>query len=323
MRISAFNSLSKLSNIHTTKTNNAKYTSNDIFVRRASFGKTNDEKTFSSFKKWSDETNFPNHASKITSNPANIIGDGFEGTVYSIPNNDDWVIKTFKRSNLVQYHVDKPEIIEIDDIAPGLNIGQKIASVRIPLNERLSEHFYILKKQTGKPLGVHHILMDNVSAGSTKMHLESLETIAKLPSSSYKKLVDDINYVVDCGYQFDGDTPQNYLLDKENKTINFVDINDLNTDGKSQHSEVLYAILGANFNEKFMNSHRPAEEKELADKLSTVICAKFITAMASTNSKFSNTQHFIQLIKSNAFTKILGTDDINEKLTILAENNLF
>ena len=200
MRILAVNFNNKY--IKTNNKHKNTYNNNDCFVRTISFGNSTDAKTFSEFKKWATETNFLKKASNIMASSENILGNGHEGTVYEIPNCDDWVIKKFKRSNLIQYHVDKPEIIEIDDISPKLNIGQKIASVRIPISDRYSEHFYILKKQNGHPLGVHQLLMNNVSAGSKKMHLDSLEEIAKLPITSYKKLIDDIDFGSIISYNF-------------------------------------------------------------------------------------------------------------------------
>lgn len=323
MKIAQINYIQNAFNINKSQKKNSSNIINDCFVKTTSFSGKKDECSFDEFKKWAEETDFCKNASKIISSSGNIIGSGFEGTVYSIPDTDKWVIKTYKRSNLVSYQVDKPEIIEVRDVAPNLNIGQMVASVRVPLNARITEQFYVLKKQKGNPLGVHHVLMNNVSAGSTKMHLNSLDALAKLPPSSYDKLIKDIAYVTDCGYQFDGETPNNYLLDEDSKTINFVDIGDPITDKKSQYAEVLYALLGANFNETFLNSHRTPEEKQLADKLSTTICAKFISAMSQNDVKFSNTLHFKNLINSKSFTNLLETSDIKEKVKLLAENNLY
>ena len=298
----------------------------DGFIRTTqmtTFGKSEDDKSFSAFKKWSVETNFPNTALSIMADSSNIIGKGEEGTVYQIPNNDNWVIKKYKRSNLIQYHVDKPEIIEINDKSPSLNIGQKVASVRIPINTRLTEHFYILKKQTGKPLGLPKIFINNVSAASSRIHLNSLENLANFPLSSYEKLISDIQYVTDIGYEFDGENPQNYLLDNETQTINFVDIDEVNEENKSQFAEVLYALIGSDFNDKFIKSHRPVEEKELAKKSSLMICAKFITAMDKNKVKFSDTYHFNKLLHSQPMTIMLGTEDLQEKRKALKNIKLF
>lgn len=260
-----------------------------------------DKKSFINFQNWAAETEFLNNAKSIINNPSNVIGNGFEGEVYSIPNSEEWVIKKYFRSSILPTRNAQKLIEELDDISPELNIGQAIAKINLPLNDRLTETFFIHKKQKGTPIGINAILMNTISDGTTQKHLESLENIANLPQESFNKLIDDIDTISKLGYKIDGTTPNNILFDSKTNSINFVDIADKDSEKNSQYSEVLYPLLGAAFSERFLNSNRSEGEKEKAKELSETIIKKFMLAMKNANVRFSPTYNFYKLTTSTVF----------------------
>ena len=266
---------------------------------------SSDSKSFENFKRWANETNFLSNTKQILNNPSNLIGSGFEGKVYAIPNTENWVIKQYFRSNMIPVSKNTPDIELIPDISPELNIGQVIAKVNIPVGERYCETFFVHKKQNGKPIGVNTLLSKSVTDGTTKTHLESLELLANLPQESYKQLIDDIATISELGYKIDGTTPNNILLDSENKRINFVDIADKDPDKNSQYAEVLYCLLGASYGERFLESDRSDKEKTKAKQLSEMIIKKFKTSMNEKKAKFSPTYNCYSLVNTTPFREYM------------------
>lgn len=291
----------------------------DIFVRCCTF--KGDDKSFDAFSKWAKETGFIEKIPEIINNSENILGSGFEGTTYEIPNNDRWVLKEFKRSNLLLYHTDYPEITEIKDISPKLNIGQFVATIKVPLSKNMVQLVYILKKQNGKSCGVPYYLKDIVSDSTVTSHLTYLKALAGLPQCAYDKLIDDITYVTKQGYEFDCLNPYNFMLDMKNKQINFVDIADKVKDDKTQYANVLFSLLDAEYATNFNNSNRP--EKVEADKLSIQICSKFMKAMLNKKSCFSDSTYFDKITGMPAFAKALGVKNRMKALEKLVELGLY
>ena len=73
-------------------------------------------------------------------------------------------IKKPKNDHLWPIQVKETTYTEIDDISPRINIGQPIASLRVPLTPRITEHYYVHKAQEGGKLGLHSILMKNINS---------------------------------------------------------------------------------------------------------------------------------------------------------------
>lgn len=317
MRIQPFISY-KINNINNYPSNSRVLNSNnlkDTFIRSTSFGSNNDDKSFETFIEWAEKTNFTDKAMEIINETGKVLGDGFEGTTFSIPGNEQWVLKEFKRTNLIQQLLRKPEIKKIKDISPDLNIGQMIASVKIPMNDRYAHHFYVLKKQKGESFGVPFSNKDLITDSTVDRHISSLKKAAELPATAYDKLIDDISYINKRGYKIDADNPYNFMLDSKNGSINFVDIAD-KLDDKSfrQYGDVLFALLDGHFATNFNSSDRPEKEKELANKLSTQICSKYLSSMIKKRAKFSYNSNFDNITNTVAFEKVVGERTQEKKL---------
>ncbi len=308
--------------------NNTKVLNRDIasdtFVKTTSFGSKTDDKSFEAFEKWAQETNFTDNAVKIINETGKILGDGFEGTTYSIPGNEQWVIKQYKRTNYIQQSLKKPEIKKVKDISPDLNIGQIIASVKIPINNRFAQHFYVLKKQTGESYGVPHSSKDIVTDSTSKKHIDSLRKMAQLPISSYEQLIDDITYINKRGYKIDADNPYNFMVDWNNKRINFVDIADkLEDKNAKQYGDVLFALLDADFGFNFNLSDRTQYEKDTAKRYSTQICSKFVSTMIRKHLKFGFSSNLSKILVMEPFERAIGCSKSDKKLEKLTELGLY
>ena len=124
------------------------------------------------------------------------------------------------------------------------------------------------------------------------------------------------------GYTFDGKTPNNLTFDASKKRINVTGLKEQNVKKTGQYSEILYALLGSDFSERFMTSHRPQVQKDTAMNYSCGIVGKFLLAMKENNCKFEVTDNFKDLVTSSVFTKVLGTADNKEKLLKLRSAGL-
>ena len=244
----------------------------DTFVKTTSFKGNEPDTSFQAFKKWADETDFISKAEDII---------GFEGMTIEIPDNDNWVLKILKRSTFTQQKTKEPEIHEIKDKLPDLNIGQMIAYVKIPISENTTRTFYVLRKQKGETYGINTTKPTEFNRRNIDMHLKSLQKIAEMPYSTYKQLINDIVKVNDAGYVFDCYNPNNIMVDDENKRINFVDVYDstFKNNINYQFSGILSALLDGEFGTEFLKSCQYENAVKLAQTFSDIIREKFDKAV--------------------------------------------
>lgn len=324
MNTISFNPITNISRINYNKRHNNISLNNDVFVRTTSFGakKKDDVQSFDEFEKWANETNFIANARDYI-NTGKIIGSGFEGKTIEIPNCDRWVIKQFDRSSFINQKIKDTEIVKVSDISPKLNVGQFVASVKMPLGHSSCEHFYVLKKQTGISHGVSYDCSDIVTDNTAKQHIESLKRVAKLPQASFDKLIGDIKYITQRGYKLDCSNPYNFMIDEQKQSVNFVDVADKVEKDNNQYGDVLYALLDGEFAENFNKSNRSQKEKDIADIHSRQICSKFIVAMMKKNEKFTDSEKFLKVFNSQVFDEILGEDSQELKVNKLIELGLY
>ena len=322
MKISFNPYIQKTINLHRNEQNKNTTLSSDVFVKSPSFCSIYDEKSFSQFDSCAKGNSFKFHARDIIDDPENYYGRDSEGQIYKIPDCDKWIIKKHKDEKLMPMQVKETTYTEIDDVSPRINIGQPIASLRVPYSPRITEHYYIHKAQNGGALGLQRGLMRNISSGTVGKHIESLAQVAKLNQSTINSLVKDVQLLSSMGYKFNGKEPNNLILDTAEKKINLSGLTSDNGKKVAQFSEVLYALLGADFAQNFEKSHRPDVEKQKAREYSDAICAKFFLAMRDCQCKFEVTDNFKELVTSSVFTRVLQTDDNKEKLLRLRSADL-
>ena len=166
----------------------------DSFEKTTSF-KGNTESDFFSFEKWAKESDLINKLDIYTSPNARVLGRGSEGIVYQIPNNDNWVIKQYRRAYLVPIANTEAKIYEVNDILPELNVGQHIARIEVPNGSQYSTIYHILKRQQGKPHSVEFAYSNIVNSSTIKIYLDSLKRLSELPQESFNNCVRDVQYI--------------------------------------------------------------------------------------------------------------------------------
>lgn len=302
--------------------------SSDVFVRSVpsfkSQDNSNDDLSFESFNDWVLKTNYLH---KVEENPENakglLLGAGFEGAVYEIPDTDNWVIKEHKRSSIIPLKSEKPTIVKIDDIIPNMNVGQTIATLRIPCGKNYSYAYYIRKRQTGHTLGVDPKDINYVHSYNINGHLASLKLLAQAPQSTFDKLIADLSKIYDSGYEVDCSNLNNFLFDDKNNSINFVDINDKHKNQGNQFGDVLYSLLDTEFYSSFdENIAEEKEAKELSLKYCDSIVNKFLAAMKNNNSKFVFSPYFERLLSTDLLSTNLSGVTAEERLSNLKKNGL-
>lgn len=297
--------------------------SSDVFVRNTSFsGNRNDYNSYDKFSKWANDTDFLDKVDDIVSYKAKILGSGFEGITYEIPNTDKWIIKRFKRGDFIPNALESSKYTQITDISPKLNIGQSIARVETPAGPKYSNVYYVLKKQSGNSIGVAYSDSCNVCDLYTNSHIKSLKLLADSPQSTFDKCIENIDYVNSLGYEFDCSNPHNFMYDVKSKQINFVDINDLKQNENNQFGEVLYALLDGNYGIEFSKSDSDIKKKNEVEMLSSEIIKKFFNAMKKHNFKFENGIFFNILLNSTILDNVLGTSVLSDKMHILEQSDL-
>ena len=324
LALNSINNISNNLNKNVTYTNN-KQLSQDIFIRNCSFkgDGSADNKSFDSFKNWANEVNFVSFADEVINKTGRILGSGLESKTYAIPCNDDWVIRQYNRSKMINEGVSAPKIVEIKDIAPNLNVGQFVASIQLPVSETVSQQFYVLKRQTGESIGVPYSLRNDVDDNTSNKHLTTLRQLSRLPQESFDKLIKDIIYVTDQGYKFDCSDPGNFLFDEDTQKINFINVeNKLGFEETTQFGDVLFALLGGEFAVEFNKSDRPRNERDEARILSQKICSMFMISMIRKNQQFTFSNKFQDVFNSKSFEAILGTSNQDEKIDKLIKLGL-
>lgn len=299
----------------------------DVFVRTTSFKgndkQVNDDKSFEAFEAWAEKSGFLSDIDDIVEKTGKILGSGFEGEVIEIPNNDNWVIKSFKRSNLSPVSIEHATINKIDDISPELNIGQSIAFIRVPVGKNYSKIYYILKRQTGKSLGVNKIDASRVSEYNNKDHLNTLKTLASAPQSTYNKFIKDVSYITKQGYKLDYVNPNNLMYDKDKQEIHFVDVEDKLNENNNQYAEMLFCLLDSEYADKYMLEAEESKEKEEVKQFTEEIVNKFFEAMFNNGSKFEDSSIFNILIESEILDRNISGKTSEEKIESLKSMGLY
>ncbi len=258
----------------------------DVFERKTP--KTEDN-SFNSFKNWAEQTNFGDKVVDIVERTGRIIGEGAEGCVYEIPDCENWVIKQYKRSYMLLSPVDSTKIEEVEDISPEVNIGQPVATIKIPLDKDYSFVYWILKKQNGKSCGVYSFNpfepTRSLSEYNINAHINSLKMLSDAPQETFNKCVKDAGYITSIGYLIDCGNSNNFLYDQNKKEINFVDIND-EYNGNNQYADVLSGLLGGEFGMFYNSNAEESPQKDSAYEMSKTIVKKYFAAMKANKVKF-------------------------------------
>ncbi len=313
----------------------------DVFEKGVCF-KGKETLSNNGFISWADKTGFLNgQLQEVLANKENKIGSGFSHSVYSIPNNEDYVIRTSNYGNLSGLDFSKAEIKDVEDKNLKVNIGQKVAEIDIPSEDAIPYRIEVLQKQSGVSLGIapYEALAKGESgalrdgelpyeAFARKQHYaKSIDSVAQMDVSSYEKLISDYMSASESGYRFDHLNSNNLLIDNENGTINLIDMEKGRTGANL--GNLLYALTNICYLETFASQYGmdPMGEDDVKKAYSDTIqiISKFTQAMKNKNLKFNQNDcsyEFMNLINSAPFTFYCRTFDFGEKWAKLEKMGL-
>ena len=213
----------------------------DIFIKSSNaitFKGREEGVTENKFIKWAKETDFiKTQLTEILRNPDNVIGSGFTHTAYSIPQNNDYVLRIETESlpfldfnNIHNSTIEDSEDKCLDDI----NIGQVVAN--ISLKNAWNQPYAmidILKRQTGEAVGVQAaetlskdrwgVELNGVEPyydiSRKEQYARTIHKVANLPIKAYEKLLCTFQRACDEGYIFDHKNSNNILVDSEKEEL--------------------------------------------------------------------------------------------------------
>lgn len=259
----------------------------------------------------------------------NIIGHGNEHTVYAIPNNEEYVLRTPSSFDLSKIK-NKELKIEATEDNLDINIGQKVGQIKV--KNEFSATIEILKKQKGKPIGnppptaVFNEYTRKLRSGEIEYEspirkekfANSIKTLANLPISSYEKLIDDYKKAADAGYFFDHLNSNNLLVDEENQTICFIDMS--KRKDKPNFGNLLSALTNSCYLDTYISNYDDYpvsnDEKNMAIKNTITIINKYLEAMKNKNETidFDNmSMEFFAFMGSIPMSIVCNTWNIEEK----------
>lgn len=283
--------------------------------------------------KWMENTNFINNRMlSIISNPDNKMGQGFQHCVYSIPENDDYVLRVRNGFEADKTLTDGYQIEDIADKNLDINIGQEVARIVLNRNDGCGHNIVtVLKKQKGIPLGIppYEALKD---PGTDKLKADepeydckerkdkfayTLSTLASMPVSAYEDFLDNINTAHKCGYYFDHLNSNNIMFDEDTGSLGLIDMDK----GRSylNYGNVLYALTNIEYFSTYTgkSGHIISDEENYQAAKNTIeIIDKFFQAMQNKGLKMKRedaSYEFMKLFFSVPFCFYCKTMNDNEK----------
>ena len=293
----------------------------DVFVKstnNVSFKGNEVQAEKSDFVKWAEETDFVNKQLKnILTNDNLKIGEGNSHTAFNIPGNDDYILR-IGTSALKYMNMGNIEKATLEDSGDNLdiNVGQKVASISVPSDfarpnepDWLKTEIEIMKKQSGESIGVQPpetlVTGEFVSVqkegvlpyedpSRKEKYARTIHQVAELPIESYEKLIKDFQTASEKGFHFDHLNSNNLLVDAENQSVNFIDMEKGSEPVKPSYSNLIYSLTNIQYYDTYTSQYcndRTPEQKEAALKDTVQIINKFLQAMENTGAKFNRNDH--------------------------------
>ena len=317
---------------------------NDVFIRTTpniSF-KGTEQNERNSFIEWAEKTDFlKSQLPYIFSNPDCKIGSGFFHAAYSIPGNDEYILRIPKNQEFQIFDFSNAIIKDKEDKNLRINIGQEVATIELPKEKGIPTTIEILKKQKGKAIGIPPlqtlfipgtgVLKSNElpydDLARKEYYASTIHKVAQLPISAYEKLISDIREAEKFDYHFDHLNSNNLLIDEESGVINIIDMEKMKV--PVFLGDLLYALTNMNYFSTFSSQHNKyAVAEEMVNKVImdiVEIIDKFIQAMRNKGEKFNREEcayEFFRFMSSLPFELYCRTCDDNEKWKILSEKGV-
>ena len=131
----------------------------DTFVRTSnciSFKGDTLKNSENDFRTWAEKTDFLSSQFKdVITDESNIIGSGFDHTVYAIPNCEDYVLRKNNFGCGMPLDYSGAALSPFEYPKSDINVGQVVATIEIPctLSKYLKDSVDVLRKQTGHSIG--------------------------------------------------------------------------------------------------------------------------------------------------------------------------
>ncbi len=257
---------------------------------------------------------------EIFLNSENKIGHGANNVVYSIPDNDEYVLRVNKR-HFYPETITKAEYTDLDK-CEDFNIGQMVGRIKVnggPMGT--SQFIEVLRKQEGKSYGVPHhsafkadFAFENeipYEDYSRKMSFKTLlDKASKMDITAYEKMLETFNKAQEAGYSFDPFNSNNLLL--TDSDINMIDFSC--SGPKCSYLELLNMITNHEYLSLFYMDPKIDEFlKHEAYEQTLTIISKFLKAMQNKGLKLNfdylQNRDSTSLIRCYEFWNAIGYDE--------------
>ncbi len=269
------------------------------------FVKSLNPKGENEFIKWAKENNFTADSLKESLCDENLIGSGFNNTVYAINGCDDFVLRTGNYAKGLQ-GVDFSDysLNDTEDKSLKGNFGQEVALFKS--SDIHKPPVQVLRKQNGitncnPPPSAIYTEDGRLKAGKAsyealerKQHYSKcLDILASMPDEAYDELIKKFSIIDEAGYKFDYYNPNNFLLNTEEGRIELIDLDKAPKGTKNDLGNALWALLDIQYLNTYVSntdesaSYITDESKKKAVEDSVKIIDKYTRAMKNNGKKYS------------------------------------
>ena len=251
-----------------TKIDNNTFT----FTSRKSSGQT-----FSEFSAYAQRTDFRSKVYGIISNNDNYISEGAFGRVYSIPDNDGFVLKVNKEVEIDTFPDIAPKISEVHDPFGSLNVGQPVA--------KYGDDILVLIRQKGKEHGISFSEKSNINPKNIEQYLKNISMMSEVSQQGYNNFALEVKQLKKLGFNLDIWNANNILVNGDE--INLVDIVKLRSIRDKFYSRISKtALVRLLIDEAYLRDilpHLSTEQKSSLGKDVKIIFDKVGIAMKNAN----------------------------------------
>lgn len=259
---------------------------------------------------------FEKVAHEICQNPANLIGEGVSKRVYSIPGMADYVLGVLKRifnpaANEAPFH-------ECPNMLKKYNFGQPIAenSNGLLIAKRVPGEEHSLPNWNSEYVAAV-LRREPISQTKAQFVMDKIKLIEGFPIDAYENLAGQLKYLNEFSLRVDSINPNNILIDKKSKSLNFIDIGEDNKRYASIPNPVngvrdlQVLLLDSLLHKKYLDTLNDKEKRTLMTLAKSIIeKCKATASKINLKNDTQNTRRHYQL----ATKHILDTRGIDIRL---------